>query len=222
MPIFIGTRSSIANYTREEATRNFQLRKLPVFIASATSQHLEDIRWCAELTPSEIYIEKGFSSEEERSIASEIVSDVNDSYIMSQYRYMNILEVTKPYLKNIKSIRYNWTIENSSVSEYIYHIASLDGYIKNKRIPFYNSEYGTFTIDDISEVTIQKGVQRRLTININTESHNIDIIVDKFNSVNVRNLRNVVVNRMTTTGEDILGKMIFDIIRKNNLKLERL
>jgi len=193
---------------------------LPVFIASATANHLSDLEHCLKLAPTEIYVEKGFITHDDRLTAASIINV--PGYILSQYRYLKVFDQVSPYLKNIKSINYEWVVEKGEVREFLYHIESLDRYIKGEEIFLNENAFGTYVIDEISRVTISKGDQRNLTISIETDIHNIRILINKFTNLVVSKKDKTIIDRLTTTKEDNLGKMIFDIVRKNNLKLERL
>lgn len=200
-------------------------RKLPVFIASATKDHLADLRICLTHYPSKIFVEKGFTSDKEKELARYNVGKI-PTYLMSQHRYskifdplMSIIDIDKP----IKCV-YNWDIERDSVSEFLYHIVSLDGYIKKKDVSLYVNDFGTHVIDSISAVSFNKSTKRKLTINLETQLSNVKVVLGEHNSIVIKNKNdNKTKVIVRCTKEDTLYLMIRDIVLgENKLKLERL
>ncbi len=163
-PIYVGSKKSENTYSREDIKKS-SYRGFPVYIASATDKHLSDLKDCLELRPSKIYVEKGFSNSAEKQEASVIVKGI-PTHILSQHRYSIIFDQLTSGLDVDKIIKcnYNWGIEQDNVSEYLYHIASLDSYLKNKNVEIYHNEYGEYIIDDVSTVNTSKRFQRKLKI----------------------------------------------------------
>lgn len=223
-PIYVGSKKSENTYSRE-AIKKLSCRGLPIYIASATGNHLNDLKDCLELLPSEIYVEKGFSNSVEKQEASALVKGI-PTHILSQHRYSVIFDQLISGLDVDKIIKcnYNWGIERDTVSEYLYHIASLDSYIKNKNVEIYHNECGEYIIDDISTVNISKQFQRRLKIQIETELYAGEFIITKaMNSMTMKSKRDKQKIIMSSMGEDTVSKMINEIVsNEKKLRLERL
>jgi hypothetical protein len=223
-PIYVGSKKSENTYSRE-AIKKASYRGLPIYIASATDKHLSDLKDCLELQPTKIYVEKGFSSSAEKQEASALVK-VIPTYILSQHRYSIIFDQLTSGLDVDKVIKctYNWGIERNTVSEYLYHIASLDSYLKNKNVEIYHNEYGEYIIDDISTVNISKQFQRRLKIQIETELYTGEFIITKaMNSMTMKSKRNKQKIILSSRGEDTVSKMINEIVsNEKKIRLERL
>ena len=223
-PIYVGSKKSENTYSRE-AIKKASYRGLPIYIASATDKHLSDLKDCLELQPTKIYVEKGFSNNAEKQEASKLVKGI-PTHILSQHRYSIIFEQLTSGLDVDKIIKctYNWGIERDTVSEYLYHIASLDSYLKNKNVEIYHNEYGEYIIDDISTVNISKQFQRRLKIQIETELYTGEFIITKaMNSMTMKSKRDKQKIIMSSHGEDTVSKMINEIVsNEKKLRLERL
>ena len=223
-PIYVGSKKSENTYSRE-AIKKASYRGLPIYIASATDKHLSDLKDCLELQPTKIYVEKGFSNNAEKQEASKLVKGI-PTHILSQHRYSIIFEQLTSGLDVDKIIKctYNWGIERDTVSEYLYHIASLDSYLKNKNVEIYHNEYGEYIIDDISTVNISKQFQRRLKIQIETELYTGEFIITKsMNSMTMKSKRDKQKIIMSSRGEDTVSKMISDIVsNEKKIRLERL
>ena len=223
-PIYVGSKKSENTYSREDIKKS-SYRGLPIYIASATDKHLSDLKDCLELQPTKIYVEKGFSNNAEKQEASKLVKGI-PTHILSQHRYSIIFEQLTSGLDVDKIIKctYNWGIERDTVSEYLYHIASLDSYLKNKNVEIYHNEYGEYIIDDISTVNISKQFQRRLKIQIETELYTGEFIITKaVNSMTMKSKRDKQKIIMSSRGEDTVSKMISDIVsNEKKIRLERL
>jgi hypothetical protein len=223
-PIYVGSKKSENTYSRE-AIKNASYRGLPIYIASATDKHLDDLKDCLELQPTKIYVEKGFLSSAEKQEASALVKSI-PTYILSQHRYSIIFDQLTSGLDVDKVIKctYNWGIERNTVSEYLYHIASLDSYLKNKNVEIYHNEYGEYIIDDISTVNISKQFQRRLKIQIETELYTGEFIITKaMNSMTMKSKRDKQKIILSSRGEDTVSKMINEIVsNEKKIRLERL
>ncbi len=223
-PIYVGSKKSENTYSREDI-KKASYRGLPIYIASATDKHLSDLKDCLELQPTKIYVEKGFSSSAEKQEASALVKGI-PTYILSQHRYSIIFDQLTSGLDVDKVIKctYNWGIERNTVSEYLYHIASLDSYLKNKNVEIYHNEYGEYIIDDISTVNISKQFQRRLKIQIETELYTGEFIITKaMNSMTMKSKRDKQKIILSSRGEDTVSKMINEIVsNEKKIRLERL
>jgi len=197
---------------------------MPVFISSSTESHLEDLKQCLSLYPSKIFVEKGFSSSDERQIAKELVGDI-PTYILSQHRYSTIFDsfMGSQDVNQITKCTYTWKIERDFVSDYLYHLASIDGYIKKKQVEIYNNEYGKFDIDNISSYTVTKSPYRLFKIQIQSSLYDATFKIGKYNNMVMipRGTEQKII--MTTYGEDTVGKMIYNVFEKDSkIKLERL
>jgi len=223
-PIYVGSKKSENTYSREDIKKS-SYRGFPVYIASATDKHLSDLKDCLELRPSKIYVEKGFSNSAEKQEASVIVKGI-PTHILSQHRYSIIFDQLTSGLDVDKIIKcnYNWGIEQDNVSEYLYHIASLDSYLKNKNVEIYHNEYGEYIIDDVSTVNTSKQFQRKLKIQIETELYTGEFIITKaMNSMTMKSKRDKQKIIMSSHGEDTVSKMINEIVsNEKKLRLERL
>lgn len=199
-------------------------RDLPVFIASKTDDHILDLAHCMKLSPSRIYVEKGFSSVLEMRDAKEIVGKVPTS-IMCQHRYNSLFDrITSTFdVDKVININYNWIIERDSVSEYLYHIASIDGFLRQTKTQIYRNDFGSFDIDENSSVTIKKGIGRILTIKLETSLYEAELIIATYSYLTLKNKQTKHTHILSTHGEDTLGKMIYDIAANpHKNKLERL
>ena len=223
-PIYVGSKKSENTYSRETVEK-IPFRGFPVYIASATDKHLSDLKDCLKLLPSEIYVEKGFSNSVEKQEASALVKGI-PTHILSQHRYSIIFDQIISGLDVDKIIKcnYNWGIERDTVSEYLYHIASLDSYLKNKNIEIYHNECGEYIIDDISAVNISKQFKRRLKIQIETELYIGEFIITKaVNSMTMKSKRDKQKIIISSMSEDTVSKMISEIVsNEKKLRLERL
>jgi len=204
--------------------QNSAYRDMPIFISSATQSHLEDLKQCLSLYPSKIFVEKGFSNSHERQIAKELVGNT-PTYILSQHRYSTIFDsfMGAQDVNQITKCTYTWKIERDTVSDYLYHLASIDGYIKKKQIEIYNDEYGKFNIDDISSYNVVKSPHRLFKIHIQSSLYDATFKIGKYNNMVMipRGTEQKII--MTTYGEDTVGKMIHNILETNSkTKLERL
>jgi hypothetical protein len=221
-PIFVGSDSSFA-YSRKEIKKT-AFRGLPTFIASKTDEHILDLAECVKLSPSAIYVEKGFSSVLERRDAKDIVGRI-PTYIMCQHRYNSLFDrITSTFdVDKVLNIEYHWIIEKDTVSEYLYHIASIDGYLRQRTTQIYRNEFGYFNIDYESNVNIVKGIGRILNIKLETGLYKAEIIISNYNHLTLENKRTEDRHIMSSHGEDTVGKMIGDIvINPHKNKLERL
>lgn len=199
-------------------------RDLPVFIVSKTDDHILDLAHCMKLRPSRIYVEKGFSSVLEMRDAKEIVGKV-PTYIMCQHRYNSLFDrITSTFdIDKVINVNYNWIIERDSVSEYLYHIASIDGFLRQTKTQIYRNDFGSFDIDENSKVTIKKGIGRILTIKLETTLYEAELIISTYSYLTLKNKQTKHSHILSSHGEDTLGKMICDIAANpHKNKLERL
>jgi hypothetical protein len=197
---------------------------MPVFISSATESHLEDLKQCLSLYPSKIFVEKGFANSDQRQQAKELVGNI-PTYILSQHRYSTIFDsfMGAQDVNQITKCTYTWKIERDFVSDYLYHLASIDGYIKKKQVEIYNNEYGKYDIDNISSYTVTKSPYRLFKIHIQSSLYDATFKIGKYNNMIMvpRGTDQKII--MTTYGEDTVEKMIHNILETNSkTKLERL
>jgi L-alanine-DL-glutamate epimerase-like enolase superfamily enzyme len=131
-PILIGNNPLVADYNRAETPHIAKaFRNAPVFIASATKDHFVDMVHSKMFDPSIIFVEKGFINAEEKASATSWAADRKKPvYILSQYRYSKVLEILESFKDDIISILHDWTIDKGTISEWGYHIVSIDNYIK--------------------------------------------------------------------------------------------
>ena len=216
----IGSDLSESNYSKKEISKC----KLgsPVIIASATKQHLEDLKLCLKLQPSEIYVEKGFYNIQEYDIAKVLAKDVS-VFILSQYRYSGVFEFLKKHLDITKyeQIDYIWDIEKGDISEWAYHIISLNNFLKEKCDRMIVNDEGTYRIDESSDFVIKKSEKRNLCIYIQSDSHNLKISLGKNNIIEINEGTDT--RKIEFQNEDCLFKQLREIfVFKNNKVIERL
>jgi hypothetical protein len=215
-PIFIGSNPTVSTYSRD-STELAALKNLPVFIASSTANHLADLTHALTLSPSAVFIEKGFLNAEEKTKAKALVKDT-PAFIMSQYRYSEIFNVEE-FNDPVVSCDINWTITGSGIHEWAYHLVSIDNYIKKTNNELYIKESGTYNVGN-STLTIQEGQERYLVIDVKTVNNDIHIELGKTNQLTIKNTN----KKLEFLNEDCLATQIKDAIinGSNNKKLERL
>lgn len=216
----IGSDLSKSNYSKKEITKC--RAGSPVIIASATKQHLEDLKLCLKMQPSEIYVEKGFSSIQEYEIAKVLAKDI-PIFILSQYRYSGVFEFLKNYLTITKynQIDYVWDVEKGEISEWAYHIISLNNFLKGKCDRMIINDEGTYRIDESSDFVIKKSEKRNLSIHIETDPHNLKISLGKNNIIEID--EGLDGRKIEFQNEDCLSKQLKEIfVLKNNKVIERL
>jgi hypothetical protein len=206
-PVFVGSNSAVALYTRDTVLDS-GIKGCPVFIASKTVDHRNDLLHCLNLEPNAVYVEKGFSSAEERLVNTSV-----PVFIMSQYRFSEVF--TKLNGKIVECI-YDWTIDRSNISEWAYHIISIDNYIRQLHNQVYIKEAGEYTIDNVSKLTIGVGDTRKLNIKIRTETTEANIDLGRTNSIRINN------EYFEYPDEDCLSKQIAKIFADETEILERL
>ena len=219
----MGSRTSPEVISRDEV-KNTSYRDLPVFIASATETHLDDLKHCLCLNPSKIFVEKGFINNQQRQEANDVIGTI-PAFILSQHRYSSIFELfmSSQDVNKIHKCTYTWKIERDSVSEYLYHLSSIDGFLRKKKTEIYNNEFGTNTIDDVSSYSVVKSPYRLFKINIESSLYDATFKIGTYNSMSMRpkNSKQKIV--MTAYSEDTVGKMIYNTLEKNSkIKLERI
>lgn len=222
--ILIGNNRLVATYTRFEVPQIAMANKhLPVFIASATKKHLEDIVDSGKFYPSIIFVEKGFASYEEKEKAAEWSRKRNiPIYILSQYRYSKVLDVIEPFKNDIVSILHDWTLDKGEISEWGHHVISIDNYIKNSKNEWYVSKSGSYIIDNISNVRIGFSAIRDLKTIIKTKDETILLKFGMTNSVHIKNNHGVDAYS-SFENEDCITSQLKDIITNTeNSRLERL
>jgi hypothetical protein len=197
---------------------------MPVFIASATQSHLSDLKHCLDLRPTKIFVEKGFSNAEERKVATQLVKNI-PSYVLSQHRYSSIFDLfmSSHDANQIYKCTYTWKIENNNVSEFLYHISSLDGYLRKKQTEIYNKNFGNYNIDDISSYNIVESPYRILKIQIQSRLYDATFKIGTYNNAVMKQKDSKQKIIMTSYSEDNLGKMIYNVLEKNSkIRLERI
>jgi hypothetical protein len=197
---------------------------MPVFIASATQSHLGDLKHCLDLRPTKIFVEKGFSNAEERKEATQLVGNI-PSYVLSQHRYSSIFDLfmSSQDVNQIYKCTYTWKIENNNVSEFLYHISSLDGYLRKKQTEIYNNNFGSYDIDDISSYNVLESPYRILKIQIQSRLYDATFKIGAYNNVVMKQKDTKQKIIMTAYSEDNLGKMIYNVLEKNSkIRLERI
>jgi hypothetical protein len=213
----IGSNKELCNFSRNEI---YACQKnCPVIIASSTISHLSDLELSLKLDPSIIYIEKGFYTLDEYEKAKEQVNV--PIYFLSQYRYSAVFKILSKLQGKIKKIDYTWKIDRSTISEWVYHILSIDNFIKNKNNKMITTDEGIYRIDDISDFEIKKSDDRQMIIDIESSEYLIQICLGKTNSISI--LENGITKKIDFQNEDCLFKQLRDIfIFKENSVLERL
>ena len=222
-PIYVGSRISPEVISRDEVKKT-SYRDIPVFIASATQSHLGDLEHCLSLSPSKIFVEKGFLNAEERKEAKLIAGDI-PSYVLSQHRYSSIFDLfmSSQDVNQVYKCTYTWKIENDNVSEFLYHVSSLDGYLRKKQTEIYNNNFGSYDIDDISSYSIVESPYRILKIQIQSCLYDATFKIGAYNNVVMKQKDSKQKIIMTSYSEDNLGKMIYNVLEKNSkIRLERI
>lgn len=169
-------------------------------------------------------MEKGFSNNDERRQAKELVGSI-PTYILSQHRYSTIFDsfMSAQDVNEVIKCTYTWKIERDSVSDYLYHLASIDGYIKKKQVEIYSNEFGKFDIDNISNYMVVKSPYRLYKIHVQSTLYDATFKIGQYNSMNMRPKGSNQKIIMTTYGEDTVGKMIHNVFEKDSkIRLERL
>jgi hypothetical protein len=219
--ILIGNNPLATKFTRENVSN--QKQRIPVFIASATKDHLADIIHSSRFNPNIIFVEKGFSDAKEKLAAKDwSVSKRIPIFILSQYRYSKVFDILEPFKENIISILHDWTIEKGLISEWIPHIMSIDNYIKGSDNQFYVSNAGSYLIDKISSFRIKHGEMRELKTIVKTADETIVLTFGANNSIHIKSKHGVDAFS-TFENEDCITSQLKDIIiNTENLRLERL
>lgn len=168
-----------------------------------------------------MFVEKGFLNKEEHNIAKGLF---NNTFVLSQYRFSKIFEVLKKYeIGNIIKCDYEWEIDNSTPSEWVHHIISIDNYLKENNLKFYVKDFGTYRIDDVSDFTIKQTAARSLKIYLETNKADIILELGKENSYSIISKLDNIVEKNTYENEDCLLQQLNSIFIQNDLtKLERL
>lgn len=219
-PCYIGSDSAVATYHKNWPVSNI-FKGSTVLIASATKDHYRDLEYSLKLKPSKIFIEKGFSNQEEKEKAKKLIGNV-PTYFLSQYRYSNAIGTVVNLQTPITSCRYVWNIDSGLISEWAYHILSIDNYLKKANNRLYIHEPGEYDIDQISSISIQWSNERSLSIELETDQHNIHIDLGKNNKVSIKNKQTDDIFNLEYEQEDCLEKQIKDVINSDTTILERL
>lgn len=113
-------------------------------------------------------------------------------------------------------------IEKGEVSEWGYHINSIDNFLKGTKNEFYISNWGDADIDKVSSYDVRSGYERKLYIDIDTKDYSIVVSLGKDNVVNVKSKDGKFIGDMQHLNEDCLEAQIEELIFKNYEKLEKL
>lgn len=193
-----------------------------MFIASSTKEHYNDLIHSLNLLPSAVFVEKGFNTPAEKAEARKLMGNV-PIYFLSQRRYYDIIQTVIGLNESVTKCVYNWTVEKG-ISEWVYHINSLDNYIRNVNNEFYADTPGEYVIDKDAKFSIQIGSKRILEINVTTELHDIHIILEQDNQAQITHKQTGNIIEMKRERQDCLNDQIKDIVANitNITKLERL
>lgn len=217
----IGNNPLNTKVTRENVSIKNQ--GIPIFIASATKDHLADVIHSSKFNPNVIFVEKGFVSAEEKAAAKDwSTSKRIPIYILSQYRYSKVFDILEPFKNNIISILHDWTIDKGLISEWIPHIISIDNYIKGLNNQFYISDTGSYLIDNISSVRISQGKTRELKTIIKTMDETIVLTFGTTNNIHIKSKHGVDAFSGFQNEDCITSQLKDIIINTENLRLERL
>ena len=187
------------------------------------SSSLADIIHSSRFEPNVIFVEKGFSSEEERTAAKDwSASKRIPIYILSQYRYSKVFDILEPFKSNIISILHDWTIDKGLISEWIPHIMSIDNYIKDINNHFYISSPGSYVIDHISTFRISQGEKRELKTVVKTTDETIILTFGTTNNIHIKSKHGVDAFSGFANEDCITSQLKDVIINTENLRLERL
>lgn len=214
---FIGSNKDISNYSRRQKLPA-NLNNAIVFIASETKNHFSDFKNALKTNPSIIYVEKGFSTNLDYINAKKLAGEI-PVYILNQYRYSKVFDTLKENVSHYKRCVYDWKVD-SSISEWVYHIASIDNYIRNKNNLFLTDEPNTYNIDHISSFKIDKSNTRNLKILVVTFGKEIEISLGETNIISFKNTNGIEYFEFYDQ-EDCLGKMIQGIMNQD-MRLERI
>lgn len=221
MPVtIIGNNKDIADFTREEISN--ARHGGVVIIASATKDHLQDTAIALALNPKFILVEKGYSSIDEIEVAKSCVTNIPVFYL-SQYRFSGIFRMLQKYnIGKITKCNYNWEIDKGEISEWFYHILSIDNFLKGKRNFMKVENSGIDIIDEISNYSLVKSTERNLLIDLETKEYVVKIKLGKTNSMEITK-RNDFTKIMDFQNEDCLFKQLQEIFLFENFELlERL
>lgn len=222
IPKLVGS-SNDCDYSRN--TLEFSnINSCYVIIASATKEHLSDLKHCLSLQPTAIFVEKGFSNAKEHKKAKKLCKDI-PAFILSQYRFSGVFSELKKYeIGNIIKCDYEWEVDRGTPSEWMPHIASLDNYLRKLDRQYYIEDFGTYRIDDVTDFTLRKSNVRSLTLFVETDKFQIKVNLGKTNGFEiVSKVDNSIVEKKIYEDEDCLIQQLESIFVQNDLlKLERL
>ena len=188
-PIYIGSDSAVSTYTRKTIPDDVLNAKNPglIFIASSTKNHLSDLKHCLEnfKNVSKIFIEKGFTNNEERDEAKTLIkSKKARAYILSQYRFSKVFKDFRKLGLKIESITYNWHVEKGEASEWGHHIVSLDNFLKNQSSDMVIDKFGIHQKEN-SVINLVKSDERKLLIDVETTTSSLRFSLGKDNEVTI-------------------------------------
>ena len=154
-------------------------------------------------------------------MAKKIIGNI-PTYILSQYRFSDAIKTVVNLQDTITSCRYTWIIDSGDISEWAYHILSIDNYLKKTNNQLYIQEPGEYNIDQISYASIHRGSERSLKIEVTTDQYNIHVTLGKNNTVAITNKETNDNFNLEYEQEDCLGKQIKSVINSDTTILERL
>lgn len=214
---FIGSNKDIANFTRKDKLPK-ELKGGLVFIASETVKHFSDLKLAVKHKPGIIFVEKGFGTNLDYINAKKIAGDI-PVFILSQYRYSKVFETLKENVSQIKRCLYDWKVD-SEISEWVYHIASIDNYIRDKKNLFITNEPNSYKIDHVTSFRIDKAEDRSLRMLVATLGKEIEITLGDTNVISFRGNKGIEYFEFYDQ-EDCLDKQIKGILNQD-IRLERI
>jgi len=216
IPVHIGTDSTVSFLKRGSIIDLSS--NIPIFIASKTTSHFGDFLESLTYNPSLIFVEKGFSTQQEIDIAKTMSQGV-PVYFLSQYRFSKVINEFINLKLGIKSIHYDWQVENHAAQEWLYHIISIDNYMKQTNNTLFINDYGNYELDKISTINIEKNIQRSCKIFLNTKDDQQYVIEIGKKSILMADSSIL----LEVENEDCLSYQLQEIlIKKDTTRLERL
>jgi len=215
-PVFVGSNSERADFARDDPGL-LQNQNCPVFVASATQNHLSDVEHCIKLNPSKIFVEKGFVDSVQRARARELTKHV-PAYVINQRIYSSVFDVPELDGK-ILQCEFDWCVDVGNTSEWAYHMVSIDNYIRKLRRDLYITQPGTCSFDPVTVFSIREGAERLLRINVTTDNSQLKFELGHTNQVSILTTP---VRQLQFVNEDCLTKAIEDAILNTNKRMEQI
>lgn len=214
---FIGSNKEVANYNRKQKLPK-DLHNGLVFIASETKNHFSDFKHALKNNPGIVFVEKGFGTNLDYINAKKLAGDV-PVFILSQYRYSKVFETLKEKVSHYNRCLYDWKVD-SEISEWVYHIASIDNYVRDKKNLFITNEPNSYKIDHVSSFRIDKSDNRSLKMVVTTFGKEIEITLGETNIISFKD-KNGIEYFEFYDQEDCLDKQIKGILNQD-IRLERI